>query len=128
MRFSLWRVAAGLALVASLIQPILTPGPGGDLLAVSKSEAEMQLEFGARVARMGSWREAAFRFRKAVQEDGTNPKAYNNLAVALEVLGRLDEAFEAYQKAIELDPENKAIAQNFERFRSYYHAGAGAGQ
>lgn len=123
-----WPVITGFVLVASLLAFILDTGPDRGLLAVQKSEAQKQLQFGAKVARMGSWREAAFRFDRAIRADETNARAYNNLAVALESLGKLDQAREAYEKAIELDPGSKYIRQNMDRFMSYYRATGGKGK
>jgi Flp pilus assembly protein TadD len=128
MKSMRWPIIAGSVLVASLLALTLDTGPGRGPRAVQKSEAETQLEFGVKVARMGSWREAAFRFERAVRADGTNARAYNNLAVALENLGRFEEAKRAYEKAIELGPDSKHIRQNHERFMSYYRSTRGAGR
>ena len=43
--------------------------------------------------------------------------AHNNLAIAYEHEGELDKARKAYEKAIELDPTNASIKQNYELFR-----------
>ncbi|HET6373959.1 MAG TPA: tetratricopeptide repeat protein [Candidatus Polarisedimenticolia bacterium] len=88
--------------------------------AVSKSEATVQLEFGVKMALKGAWGEAAFRFDRAVKADGTHADAYNNLAVARENLGQYDAAREAYEKALELDPSNKKIRENYDLFMSFY--------
>ena len=84
--------------------------------AVQKSESEVQLEFGVKVARMGSWREAAFRFERAVKADDANARAWNNLGVARESLGELELAREAYEKSLALAPDDRRIRQNYERF------------
>jgi len=87
--------------------------------AVQKSEAEIQLDFGVKMARKGSWREAAFRFEKAIRADPELASAYNNYAVALENLGEFDKARSMYEKALELDPDNDRIQANFERFKAF---------
>ena len=84
--------------------------------AVQKSESEIQLEFGVKVARMGSWREAAFRFERAVKADDANARAWNNLGVARESLGEIELAREAYEKSLALAPDDRRIRQNYERF------------
>jgi len=84
--------------------------------AVQKSESEIQLEFGVKVAKMGSWREAAFRFERAVKANDSNARAWNNLGVARESLGEFDAAREAYQKSLALAPDDRRIRQNYERF------------
>src|SRR5262245_30656216 len=86
--------------------------------AVQKSESEVQLEFGVKVARMGSWREAAFRFERAVKADDANARAWNNLGVARESLGEFALAREAYEKSLALAPDDRRIRQNYERFLS----------
>ena len=84
--------------------------------AVQKSESEIQLEFGVKVAKMGSWREAAFRFERAVKANDSNARAWNNLGVARESLGEFDAARQAYEKSLALAPDDRRIRQNYERF------------
>jgi Flp pilus assembly protein TadD len=90
--------------------------------AVQKSESEIQHEFGVKVARMGSWREAAFRFERAVKADDANARAWNNLGVARESLGDFDAAREAYEKSLALAPDDRRIRQNYERFLNLANA------
>jgi Flp pilus assembly protein TadD len=58
-----------------------------------------------------------YRWERATQLDPTYAAAYNNLAVAYEHEGRLDKARSAYEKALELDPDNVMIRQNFDLFK-----------
>src|SRR5262249_46840391 len=85
--------------------------------ADARSEAKSQVEFGINVAMRGLWREAIYRWEKAVELDKTYAAAYNNLAIAYEHEGQLDKARKAYEKAIELDPNNSQIRQNYELFK-----------
>ncbi len=94
---------------------------------VVKNEASVQLEFGVKMALKGSWHEAAFRFDKAIRAGGDTAWAWNNLAVAREHLGRFDAAREAYEKAVALDPGEKRIRENYERFMGYMKEQRGAG-
>ena len=80
----------------------------------------MQLEFGTKVARMGSWREAAFRFERAIAAEESNARAWNNLGVARENLGELDGAKEAYERAMALAPDERRIRLNYDRFLENY--------
>lgn len=92
----------------------------GPAFAVVKSEAARQIEFGVKMALKGSWREAAFRFEKAVKADDRNARALNDLAVARETLGDYESAREAYERAIDLAPDNEEIRANYDLFMSFY--------
>jgi Tfp pilus assembly protein PilF len=85
--------------------------------ASPRTDAKKQVEFGISVAQRGLWREAIYRWEKAVEIDPSYPAAYNNLAVAYEHEGELEKARKAYEKAIELDPKNAMIRQNYELFK-----------
>jgi Tfp pilus assembly protein PilF len=73
--------------------------------------------FGIDVAQRGLWREAIYRWQKAVEIDPTYSAAYNDLAVAYEHEGQLDKARQSYEKALEIDPTNTQIKQNYELFK-----------
>ena len=82
-----------------------------------RDQAKAQVEFGIAVAQRGLWREATYRWERATETDPTYAAAFNNLAVAYEHEGQLDKARKAYEKAIELEPENALIRQNFDLFK-----------
>jgi Flp pilus assembly protein TadD len=96
-------------LVALLLQPPLYADP--------RSDAKAQVEFGINVAQRGLWREAIYRWEKAVELDPTYAAAFNDLAIAYEHEGQLDKARKAYEKALEIEPENSQIRQNYELFK-----------
>ena len=85
--------------------------------ADARSDARSQVEFGINVASRGLWREAIYRWEKAVELDPTYAAAYNDLAIAYEHEGQLEKARKAYEKAIELEPNNAQIRQNYELFK-----------
>jgi len=85
--------------------------------ADARSEAKPPVEFGISVAQRGLWREAIYRWEKATELDPTYVAAFNDLAIAYEHEGQLDKARKAYEKAVELDPNNAEIKQNFELFK-----------
>ena len=85
--------------------------------ADGRGDAKAQVEFGIRVAQRGLWREAIYRWERATEIDPTYPAALNNLAVAYEHEGQLDKAKKAYGRAMELDPNNTMIRQNYELFQ-----------
>lgn len=86
----------------------------------ARSIAKAQVEFGIEVARKELWREAAYRFEKAVETDPTYAAAWNNLAIAYEQQGNFNDANKAYTKAVELDPNNMLIRQNYDLFKEIY--------
>ena len=87
------------------------------LSADVRTEAQAQVAFGIEVARRGLWREAIYRWERAVQIDPAYAQAYNDLAVAYEHEGQLEKARKAYEKALELEPKNTQIRQNYDLFK-----------
>ena len=85
--------------------------------ADARSDAKKQVEFGIAVAQRGLWREAIYRWERATQIDPLYAAAHNNLGIAYEHEGDLDKARAAYEKAIELEPDNTFIKQNYELFK-----------
>jgi Flp pilus assembly protein TadD len=86
-------------------------------VAEDRSAAKEQVEFGIKVAQNGLWREALYRWERAVELDPTYAQAWNNLAIAYEQAGRFDDARKAYETAIKLDPKNTMIQQNYDLFK-----------
>ncbi len=75
-----------------------------------------QENFGVQMARSNLWREAMFRFRRAVELEPSSALAHNNLAVALEANGDFDNAAKEYREALRLDRTNQYIQKNYSRF------------
>jgi len=98
---------------AFLLLLLVTPA---SLLAADKASTK-QVRFGIKVAAEGMWREALFRFERAVTLDPDNASAQNNLAVALEQMGEFDKAREHYERALDLKPDDLYIQQNYDLFR-----------
>jgi Flp pilus assembly protein TadD len=103
LRIAVWAVTA-----------LLSASPA---VADARSDAKEQVAFGINVAQRGLWREAIYRWERAVQIDPTYAAAHNDLAIAYEHEGQLDKARKAYEKAVELEPENLQIRQNYELFK-----------
>lgn len=87
------------------------------VFADARSDAKAQVAFGVSVAQRGLWREAIYRWEKAIELDPTYAAAFNDLAIAYEHEGQLDKARKAYEKALELAPNSAEIRQNFELFK-----------
>jgi len=87
------------------------------LAADTRSDAQKQVQFGIAVAQRGLWREAIYRWERAVKIDPKYAEALNDLAIAYEHEGDLEKARVAYEKALELEPNNALIKQNYELFK-----------
>jgi superkiller protein 3 len=85
--------------------------------ADNRSQAKAQVDFGIKVAQNGLWKEATYRWEKAVELDPTYAAAWNNLGIAYEHEGRFEDARKAYEKAVALDPKNILIRQNYDLFK-----------
>ena len=81
------------------------------------NQTEAYNRFAIRAAQAQLWNEAVFRWKQVIDVDPKNSQAYNNLGVAYEALGNTDEAVTAYQRATELEPENKYYRLNYRRCR-----------
>src|SRR5262245_14766641 len=80
------------------------------------SRPDAQDNFGVRMAKMNLWREAMFRFRRAVEINPNDAMAHNNLAVAYEANGDFDNARKEYLEALKLDRSNAYIQKNYSRY------------
>jgi Flp pilus assembly protein TadD len=85
--------------------------------ADTRGASKSQVDFGIKVAQSGLWKEAVYRWEKAVELDATYAAAWNNLAIGYEHEGRFDDARKAYEKAVALDPKNVMIRQNYDLFK-----------
>jgi Tfp pilus assembly protein PilF len=100
-----------------LVALALTLAAAVPLRADARDDAKKQVEFGISVAQRGLWREAIYRWQRAAQIDPSYAAAYNNLAVAYEHEGDFEKARQSYEKAVELEPNNALIKQNYELFK-----------
>jgi Tfp pilus assembly protein PilF len=102
-------------LVAGVLAFLLGSVPA--YAANPRNDAKAQVDFGIAVAQRGLWREAIFRWKKAVEIDPTYAAAWNNLAIAYEHEGQFESARDAYERALKLDPTNNFIHQNYDFFK-----------
>ncbi len=102
-------VFCGLALLLVTSSPAYAGKP--------RDDAKAQTDFGIMAAQKDLWREAIFRWKKAVEIDPSYAAAWNNLAIAYEHEGQFDSARDAYEKALKLDPNNTYIHQNYDFFK-----------
>jgi Flp pilus assembly protein TadD len=107
------RLVAWLVLVVAL-------SAAAPAFADQRMDAKAQVEFGWDVAVKGLWKEATYRWQKAVEIDPTYAAAWNDLGIAYEQQGAFSKARDAYEKALKLDPNNSFIRQNYDLFREIY--------
>src|SRR2546422_10894523 len=103
-----------LATIFTFVAALLASAPA---FADARGDARSQVEFGINVAQRGLWREAIYRWEKAVQLDPSYAAAFNDLAIAYEHEGMLDKARKAYDKALAIDPNNPQVRQNYDLFK-----------
>ena len=106
--------------VVSTFALALACASAAPLSADRRSEAKAQVDFGIELAQKQLWKEAEFRWEKAVELDPTYAAAWNNLAIAYEQQGKFEEAKKAYVKATDLDGKNTFIRQNQDMFMEIY--------
>jgi Flp pilus assembly protein TadD len=111
MGFRALAVARSVA-IAGLLAAVALP-----TYADARSDAKSQVDFGIKVAQNGLWKEATYRWEKAVEIDPSYAAAWNNLGIGYEHEGRFDDARKAYEKAVALDPKNILIRQNYDLFK-----------
>jgi Tetratricopeptide repeat len=80
------------------------------------SRPASQDNFGVQMARMNLWREAMFRFERAIEINPGDAHAHNNLAVAYEANGDFEKARKEYLEALKLDRTNPYIQKNYSHF------------
>ena len=74
-------------------------------------------QFAIKSAELQLWNEAIFRWEHILKIEPQNAKVHNNLGVAYEAVGEIDKATEAYERATELEPDNKFFRFNYRKCR-----------
>jgi Flp pilus assembly protein TadD len=86
----------------------------------SAGRASVEMKAGVRAAERDFWQEALFRFERAKTLEPNDAEVLNNLAVALEALGRYDEALATYKAALHEAPRSSTVKKNFARCAEFY--------
>jgi Flp pilus assembly protein TadD len=86
------------------------------------SVAADQMQLGFKAARRGYWQEALSRFEQADAARPNQPRILNNLAVALEAVGRYDDALATYERAREIAPGDRNLRRNLMAFKEFHAA------
>jgi hypothetical protein len=109
--FRLW-------VLGGIVPLVVLAGCSSRRLDLSKPSAQMN--FGVKAAQMDLWREARFRFERAVELNPNDAQALNNLAVAYEGSGDFEKARETYLRALKIDQSNQYIQKNYSRFMEFH--------
>ena len=78
-----------------------------------------EFDFANNLAKNGLWKEAYIRWQKILDSGKESAALYNNIAIALEKMGKPEEAEKAYQKALKLSPNNSKIKSNYDRLKKF---------
>lgn len=112
MRMKVWLV--GLLLVG------FAAPPAAQDQAPNRERAKEHLDWGIDLAKANLWQDASHQFQQAVKADPTYAEAWNDLGISYEQLGKLEEARDAYDEALRLEPNNQFIRNNYDQFRQIY--------
>lgn len=75
------------------------------------------------MAKQGLWKEAYMRWQKVAASGQESAKVHNNMAIALESMGKTEEAEKEYRKALEMDPNNPRIKANYDSLKTFLGRG-----
>ncbi len=89
----------------------------------AKKPIMSEFSFANKLARQGLWKEAHYRWEKVLAAGNDSAAVYNNIAIALEHMGRFDEAEQAYKKALKKSPNNSSIESNYKKFKKMLSGG-----
>ena len=76
-----------------------------------------EFEFANKLAQDDLWKEAYYRWSKLLEQGKESPALYNNIAVAHEKMGQLEEADKAYQKALKFGAQKINLHRAGAEFR-----------
>ncbi len=97
-----------------MLAALMLAGLTADVRSGDRKQRE-RLDFAVKMAKRGSWREARYRWQKANRVEPQDPYIVNNLAVAEEALGNMDDATKLYVEALALSRGNEDISDNARR-------------
>jgi len=108
------RVVSRLSLLCLIAASLLLQATPDDFAKAPSSKEAMI--FAADMAERGNWREASFRWKRLIDQGGPDAKVLNNMAVAAEANGEMEQADEFYGQAVELAGGDPEIRENYRRF------------
>ncbi len=108
------RMSAPMLAAAMLLTPLLAPhtARAADTPTTPVENARVDdFAVGKKAIDAKNWALAASSFSKVVAQNPKNADAYNLLGYSNRWLGKYDEAFAAYNKALALDPRHKGALE-----------------
>lgn len=93
-----------LAIVTALVLVLTAAWPAlaRERKGLSSRQVREELRFASEMAEKGLWREALYRWKKVLAARPDDPRLLNNIAVAEEALGMVEDARRDYRRALEL--------------------------
>jgi tetratricopeptide (TPR) repeat protein len=84
----------------------------------SGHRGQSEFTFANKLAQQGLWKEAYIRWKKVLDSGQDSAALHNNMAIALEKMGKIEEAEKEYQNALKLSPSNQYIQRNLDRLKN----------
>ena len=103
--YRIFMTAALAACVSGLAVSADTPS------VTSQEQVIDEMAVGRQAVQNKNWTQAVTSFKKAVIENPKNADAHNLLGYSHRALGKFDDAFAAYDKALALDPKHKGALE-----------------
>lgn len=100
-------MAAGLMALPALLAGLDAQAASNKNNSSSSSSKGANFERGEQAFSNGDWQGAVEYFKKAVADDAKNADAYNLMGYSYRRMGKADPAFEAYAKALNLNPKHR---------------------
>lgn len=86
-------------------------------LMASKADPK---NLGQAYAKQGEWQRAVEIWERAAAQAPGDPALWHNIGVGQEAMGRIEQAEQAYNKALQLEPGNKAFIENVAQIRNAF--------
>jgi len=93
------------------------------LAGCSATRVETEYKFGNKLAKRGLWKEAHYRWKRALRTGQNTAAIHNNIAISLEFQNKLEEAKKEYEEALKLSPGNEYIKRNLSRLKRRMNPG-----
>jgi Flp pilus assembly protein TadD len=87
--------------------------------SANRGLVKTEFAFANKLAKEGLWKEAYYRWKRSLADGQKNVAVFNNMAIALEKMGKFDEAEETYKKALALAPNNPTVKSNYKKLQKY---------